>query len=176
MVGEIEMVVEALDRARVRYLVVGGVAVVLHGYLRTTADLDLVIQLERENVLRAVSALTGLGYRARVPVDPTSFADAETRRKWIQDKNLMVFSMWSPAHPALEVDIFVEEPFPFDEVYARSLRVRLERIEATVIGLDDLLALKRRAGRPLDVQDVSALESLREEAESEPGEDSDDGA
>lgn len=47
MTGEIEQVSEALNRARVRYLVVGGVAVALHGYLRTTADLDLVVQLSR---------------------------------------------------------------------------------------------------------------------------------
>ena len=161
MVGEIEGVLEALNRARVRYLVVGGVAVVLHGYLRTTADLDLVIQLERENILRAVDALTGLGYRPRVPVDPASLADSEIRRQWVRDKNLMVFSMWSPAHPALEVDVFVEEPFDFDQVYARALRVPLERIETTVVALDDLIVLKRSAGRPLDRQDVAALESLR---------------
>jgi predicted nucleotidyltransferase len=174
MIGEIEGVLEALNRARVRYLVVGGVAVVLHGYLRTTADLDLVIQLERENILRAIDALAGLGYRSRLPVDPASLADAETRRQWIQDKNLMVFSMWSAAHAGLEVDIFVEEPFDFDQVYSRALRVPLERIEITVVALDDLLTLKRKAGRPLDQQDVAALESLRTEAGPGPQEGNDD--
>lgn len=162
MTGEIEGVLEALNRAHVRYIVVGGVAVVLHGYLRTTADLDLVIHLERDNVLRAIEALTGLGYRPRAPVDAKSLADAEVRRGWIRDKGLMVFSMWAAAHPTLEVDLFVEEPFDFDEVHARALRVPLDRIEATVIALDDLVALKKRAGRPLDRQDVAALESLRD--------------
>lgn len=161
MVGEIESVLEALNEADVRYLVVGGVAVVLHGHLRTTADLDLVVQLTRDNVLRAIDALRTLDYRPRAPVDPRSLAEPEIRRCWIEEKNLMVFSMWSPSHPSLEVDLFVEEPFPFDEVYTRCLRVPLERIEATVIALDDLLALKRRAGRPRDVEDVGALESLR---------------
>jgi len=60
MIGEIEAVLDALNRARVRYLVVGGVAVVLHGYLRTTADLDLVIDLAPDNALQAVKALTAL--------------------------------------------------------------------------------------------------------------------
>ena len=54
MTGAIERVLAALNAAEVRYLVVGGVAVVLHGYLRTTADLDLVVELETDNVLRAV--------------------------------------------------------------------------------------------------------------------------
>lgn len=68
MVGDNERALQALNSAGVRYLVVGGVAVVLHGHLRTTADLDLVVQLERENVLKAVRALAGLGYRPRAPV------------------------------------------------------------------------------------------------------------
>jgi len=54
MIGEIEGILDALNRAHVRYLIVGGVAVVLHGYLRTTAALDLIIQLDRDNVLRAI--------------------------------------------------------------------------------------------------------------------------
>lgn len=68
MHGRLERVLGALERAGVRYLVVGGVAVVLHGYLRTTADLDLVVGLEPENVRRAVGAFRDLGFEPRVPV------------------------------------------------------------------------------------------------------------
>jgi len=162
MVGEIEAVLDSLNQARVRYLVVGGVAVVLHGYLRTTADLDLVIQLQPENVLRAMGALANLGYRPRAPVPAEAFADQELRDRWIREKGLAVFSLWSPAHPTLEIDLFVSEPFDFDAVYSRAIRVPLEKIEATVIALEDLIALKRQVGRPRDLEDVVALESLRE--------------
>lgn len=164
MIGQIEEVLEALNQAQVRYLVVGGVAVVLHGYLRTTADLDLVLQLDRGNILRAMEALGTLGYRPRAPVPPESFADEEVRKQWLREKDLTVFSMWSAARPALEIDLFVEEPFDFGEAYARALRVPLERVEITLVSLDDLLTMKRRAGRPLDHQDVEALESLRSQA------------
>jgi hypothetical protein len=162
MVGEIEAILDALNRAHVRYLVVGGVAVVLHGYLRTTADLDLVIQLERENVRRAMSALSELQYRPRAPVPAEAFAEPSAREQWIREKGLEVFSLWSPAHPTLEIDIFVSEPFDFDAVYSRALRVPLEKTEAFVIALEDLIALKRQVGRPRDQEDVAALESLRE--------------
>jgi hypothetical protein len=165
MVGDIEFVLGALNRAGVRYLVVGGVAVVLHGYLRTTADLDLVVQLQRENALRAIEALGALGYRPRAPVNPLEFADSSMRARWTKEKGLTVFSLWSPDHPALEVDLFVNEPFDFDEVYRRALRVPLERTEIIVIGLDDLIGLKRLAGRPMDQQDIDALEAVR----SKPG-------
>lgn len=162
MVGEIEEVFAALNRARVRYMVVGGVAVVLHGYLRTTADLDLVVQLERDNVLRAMRALSEMHYRPRAPVPAEAFADQGLREQWIREKGLAVFSMWSPAHPTLEIDLFVSEPFEFAAVYSRALRVPLEKAEATVIALEDLIALKRRVGRPRDQEDIAALESLRD--------------
>lgn len=172
MVGDIEEVLSALNRAHVRYLVVGGVAVVLHGYLRTTADLDLIVQLEQDNVLRAMRALSALQYRPRAPVPAEAFADQTLREQWIREKGLAVFSLWSPAHPTLEIDLFVSEPFEFDAVYARAPRVPLENIEATVIALEDLIALKRQVGRPRDQEDISALESLSDAArETEEGRD-----
>lgn len=92
MSGRIEWVVGGLERANVRYLVVGGVAVVLHGYLRTTLDLDLVLHLERDNVERALKALSGLGFQPQVPVPLSSFADPQVREGWFGDKNMTVFS------------------------------------------------------------------------------------
>jgi predicted nucleotidyltransferase len=163
MVGEIESILDALNRAGVRYLVVGGVAVVLHGYLRTTADLDLIIQLDRDNVLRAIRTLQDHQYRPRAPVSAEDFAEQAIREQWIRDKGLAVFTLWSPAHPALEIDLFVSEPFDFDAVYARALRVPLEKTDATVIALEDLITLKRGVGRPRDLEDIAALESLTDE-------------
>jgi len=170
MVGEIEQVLSALNRAQVRYLVVGGVAVVLHGYLRTTADLDLVLQLERENALRAMRALAELHYRPRAPVPAEAFADTSLRAAWIREKGLTVFSLWSPTHPTLEVDIFVAEPFDFDAVYARALQVPLQTTEATLIALADLILMKRELGRPRDQEDVAALEALRTSGSESQGE------
>lgn len=162
MVGEIEAILDALNQARVRYLIVGGVAVVLHGHLRTTADLDLIINLERDNVLRAMHALGEMQYRPRAPVPPEAFADEARRAEWVREKGMTVFSLWSPAHPTLEIDLFVSEPFEFEAAYSRALRVPLERATATVIALEDLIALKRRAGRPRDQEDIAALEALRD--------------
>lgn len=162
MVGEIERVLVALERAGVRYLVVGGVAVVLHGYLRTTADLDLVVQLDPDNVRRALDALGGLGYHPRAPVAADAFADPATRLEWIREKNLRVFSFWNEAGP-LEVDLFVEEPFDFDAVYSRAVRIPLASVEAAVVTRADLIALKRTADRPRDRDDVARLEEIAED-------------
>lgn len=135
MIGHIENVLAALNAAEVRYLVVGGVAVVLHGYLRTTQDLDLVIHLERENLLRALQAFEGLGFQPLVPVAMTDFAESANREKWIQEKNMIVFSLWHPQEPTRKVDIFVSEPFDFHETYRRSVRMDLGNTEAFVVPL-----------------------------------------
>ena len=156
----IESVLTALEQAQVRYLLVGGVAVVLHGYLRTTADLDLILALDEDNVARAATAFAGLGYRPRVPVQLTDLADPRRRQEWITTKGLTVLSLWSPEQPALEVDVFVEEPLDFAAAHARAVRADLGACQASVVSLDDLLALKRRAGRPRDLEDIDALERL----------------
>ncbi len=160
MVGDIERVLTALNRAQVRYLVAGGVAVVLHGYLRTTADLDLVVQLDQSNLRRALQALQSLGYKPRAPVAAEDFADEPTREAWIREKGLEVFSMWSNDLPRLEVDIFVREPFDFETVWARAERVPLRTCEARVVPRETLIEMKRLAGRPRDLEDADALEAL----------------
>jgi hypothetical protein len=154
---------EVLERSGARYLVVGGVAVVLHGHPRFTADLDLVVGLDRDNALAAVRALASLGYKPRAPVPAEDFADSEIRKMWREEKGLTVFSMWSSEFPATEIDLFVDEPFPFDAAYARGVEVELGTTRTVVVSLEDLIVLKRQVGRPVDLEDVAALEAISKE-------------
>jgi hypothetical protein len=161
--SNIERVLAALTDAGVRYLIVGGVAVVLHGHLRTTADLDLFVDLESDNARRAIAALGALGFKPRAPVAIETFADAGERQRFVAEKGMVVFSLWNRTMPAFEVDLFVAEPLPFVEAYARAVTVELSTTKATVIALDDLVALKKAAGRPRDVEDIRALLALRDD-------------
>lgn len=163
MVGRVEWVLAALEREKVRYLVVGGVAVVLHGYLRTTVDLDLVLHLERDNVERALRALANLGFQPQAPVPLSSFAEPQIRETWSREKNMTVFSLWHPGHPGFAVDLFIQEPFDFEAAYRRALRVPLEGLQTTVVSREDLVAMKRTAGRSSDLADIAALSELPEE-------------
>lgn len=157
-------VLKALNDAGVRYLVVGGVAVVLHGHLRTTGDLDLIVELSPDNLNRALDAFEASGFQPRPPVPLRSFADPETRRSWVEEKNLQVFSLWHPDLPGFEVDLFVEVPFDFDEVWRRRVEVELEGTTTFIVALDDLMVLKRAAGRARDLEDIEALEDLAQGA------------
>ncbi len=157
---DFELIFEALSKARVRYLVVGGVAVVLHGYTRFTADLDLVVALEPENARAAMDALASLDYRPRAPVRATDFADPGLRKQWIEEKGLAVFSLWSGRFPATEVDVFVEEPMPFDEMAARGSEISLRGVPVAVAGIEDLILMKEKVGRPQDLQDAAELKRI----------------
>ena len=112
----IETVLSTLGDAGVEYLIVGGVAVVLHGH--------------------------------------------QQRREWIETKGMTVFSLWDPNSPGFAVDLFAEEPFDFSAVRSRAVRASLANTEAIVIGLDDLIEMKRAVGRPRDRDDVTHLEAL----------------
>lgn len=154
--SDFDVIFSALEQRKVRYLVVGGVAVVLHGYPRSTAALDLVIDLEPANVTAAMDALTALGYRPRAPVPAMEFADPVKRHEWLAEKGLVMFSWWSPEHPATEVDLFVAEPFPFEPACQRATRVALGPIAVPVAAIPDLIRLKEQAGRPKDRDDILA--------------------
>ena len=90
-VDDVRTILSALNDANVRYLIVGGLAVVAHGYVRFTQDIDLVVQLERENVLRAMSALMAIGYRPLIPVEAAQFADETLRQQWRDENGMIVF-------------------------------------------------------------------------------------
>ncbi len=157
---DVRAILQALNDAEARYLIVGGIAVVAHGYVRYTADLDIVLNLERENVLRAMNALEAIGYRPLVPVKGADFADPALRESWIQEKHMIVFQMLDPNRPSTRLDVFVEEPFPFEEEYAAARWENVEGIRSPVVQFAELIRLKRTSGRPQDLTDIEQLESI----------------
>lgn len=161
MPTDFDQIFTALNDAGVRYLVVGGVAVVIHGHPRMTADLDLVVEFTPENTLRATHALESIGYQPRLPVKFSQFADEKTREAWIVEKGMMVFSLWNPKIPATEIDLFAREPFDFIEAFARALHVEIGEIKVSVASIADLIILKEKAGRTKDLEDIEALKSIR---------------
>ena len=157
-------IVEALNGGQVRYLIVGGLAVVAHGYVRFTADVDLILSMEPQNLRRAVEALTRLEYRPRAPVVFDEFLDATKRREWAQKKNMTVFSLFSESHQATEVDVFLEPPIDFDIAYARAFHQEVApATTATFCSLQDLIKLKTLSGRPEDEADIAKLKELGKE-------------
>ena len=158
--GSFDSLVGALDRAGVRYLVAGGLAVNAHGYLRFTRDVDLVIQLGTENVLSAFAALAQIGYKPLVPITAADFADQAKRIGWIRGKGMTVLNFWSEQHRETPIDVFVTEPFDFDQEYARALVKPLGSVAVRFVSIPTLIQMKELAGRPQDQIDIEYLRKL----------------
>ena len=157
-VEKLRRVFAALNEAEVRYLVVGGIAVIAHGYQRLTTDVDLVIHLIPENVVSAMNALTSLGYRPKVPVQAVEFSDVLKRRFWIEEKGMVVFQLVSDEFRWEPVDVFVDEPFPFEAVYARAHWHPLSAdVSIPIVPKKELFEMKRTAGRDKDLVDIREL-------------------
>lgn len=156
-------ILRAISHAGVRYLVAGGVALNLHQLMRMTVDLDLIIHLEVNNVKKFVQVMQSLGFRPKVPVDPMDFADEQKRKSWIMEKNMVVFSFINLKNPMEMIDVFVQEPYPFDELYQRRYDVQVGDATVAVLGAEDLIALKEAAGRAKDLYDIKLLKDRRDD-------------
>jgi hypothetical protein len=150
----------ALDAAEVPYVVVGGLAVILHGRARSTVDLDLVIDLAAGPARRAMSALTGLGLRPRVPVDAGDFADADKRRDWAENKHMQVFSFYDPTNPMREVDVFMQYPIEMEDLVRDAATVEYDGRSVRIASVKHLIQMKQAAGRPQDLEDIARLQEL----------------
>ena len=152
---------KSLNEAGVKYLLAGGLAVVAHGYMRFTADVDLILGMDEKNLINAMHVFESLGYVPRAPVELGDFISYDNRCQWMEEKGLTVFSLWNPDDPATEVDIFVECPLDFEKAYLEGEDFDImDGVTAKVLCLRDLISLKSQAGRPLDLDDICKLNAI----------------
>lgn len=137
-------VFDRLEREGVGYVVVSGVAVVLHGHVRPVFDLDIVVGPAPEEGARALRALFGVGFVPSLPL-PLNMVS--------------VMRMFDTA--GREVDLFVRYHIPFAALWADAVRVPVGGGVARVASLEHLLRAKRINGRPHDLLDIAALLALK---------------
>lgn len=150
----------ALNGAGVRYLVAGGFAVNLYGYVRLTVDLDLALAMDDANLKAVIDVLTRLGYEPRIPVPAADLAKPEKRREWIEGKGALVFTFVQPDQPHHHVDVFIDLPYDFEDLWAARTPFPVGDVTLPVVALETLIAMKRAAGRPRDLSDVEQLERI----------------
>jgi predicted nucleotidyltransferase len=155
-----ERVFRLLNEHEIRYVIVGGIAVILHGIPRLTADLDVAIDLEPAQARRAIDALQRTGFVAEIPIDIRQFADENVRRSWIAEKNMKALSLHDGEMPPTVIDILAESPIAFEDLYRRAKLVSLDEMTLRVASIPDLIALKRLSGRPEDLRDIAELEKI----------------
>ncbi|HHT9126333.1 MAG TPA: nucleotidyl transferase AbiEii/AbiGii toxin family protein [Candidatus Brocadiia bacterium] len=157
----------ALNKSKVRYLVAGGIAVNLYGIERATADIDLVVDPEENNLERFINAIKELGLKPKVPVRLEDFIKKEKRERWVIEKGMRVFSIFDPKNPYLLLDVFVEEPFNFKKVFEARNEMKAGKTIIPVVPLKDLIEMKEKTGRPQDIADAFYLKKIKEEWKDE---------
>lgn len=154
-------VFKALNKAKVKYVVAGGVAVVLHGYHRFTQDLDLIVFLEEKNLEKLFDALKKIKYMPKVPVTKEQFKDKNQRKNWEKEKGMIVFSFVKRGPPFSLIDMLIKHPIRFDLLYKNRVNVRVENIVVPILAVNHLIRIKQKAGRDIDLNDIVQLEEIK---------------
>jgi hypothetical protein len=154
---KIEDILRALEKEKVDYAVIGGVAVVLYGYVRFTKDIDLIIDFSEDNVRRFIKVLASLNFKPGVPIDPLDIAKREKRQEWMREKNVKVITFYNPESHLLQIDVLITKNF----ADMKKIRKKMDAFEISIVDYDDLLKMKRETSRATDLIDIEKLEELR---------------
>lgn len=145
-----ERIFAALDAHKVEYVVIGGIAVQVHGHVRMTNDVDLIPSPTRSNMECLAAALRDLEARVLNPGSEHLAIDAQM---------LPRATLWQLATRHGDIDVLHDAPgaTPFPQLHQRALLVALGDLTIPIAGRDDLIQMKRASGRPIDLEDIAAL-------------------
>ncbi len=147
-------VVSALNTAKIKYAVAGGYAVALHGAVRGTVDIDLVLALRPSAYEKIEAALASIGLQSRIPVSGIEIL--QFREEYIRKRNLIAWSFCNPSNPVELVDIIITH----DLSKMKSIRVKIQGHAVNILDKRSLIKMKRESGRPQDLEDIRALEKV----------------
>ncbi len=151
---------QSLADESVQYVLVGGLAVQLHGFLRSTFDVDLVLAMDDTNLVRFISVAKKFGLVPAMAVSIDSIRDAVLIEKWQREKGMLAFSLRETQVGGSVVDIIVRPEVPFEKLKVNAAVGELFGRQVRIASIDDLLVMKRSANRPKDQIDVIALEKI----------------
>lgn len=144
-------VVAEFSRRKIKFALVGGYALALHGIVRATMDVDLVLGLSSKSLHEAESALKALGLTSRIPVKASDIA--EFRTEYIKNRNLLAWSFVDFNDPTRQVDLLIV--LGIEEIKVEKVSFGGKTIP--VASLEDLLKMKLSANRPEDQNDISKI-------------------
>lgn len=156
-----EEIFKEFELKGIRYLVAGGIAVNIFGYVRMTMDLDIMVDLSDKNLSKLVEVMEKFGYTPRVPVDPHEILSKEKRDEWINKKAAVVFTFVNLGSPFKHIYIFLSNPIDFEEAYFKRELMVIGGVKVIVISIDDLIKMKTISGRPRDIEDIQHLERIK---------------
>ncbi len=156
-----EEILREFQKQKVKYVIVGGIAFNLLGGYRNTLDMDILVEMTDENLLKIVRILKKAGYHVKQPVDPVMLADKKTREDWIKNKNMKAFNFYKGERTYEEVDIVIDSPVDFSEAIKDAVKVRASGLVLKVISPEKFIKMKKISGREKDLLDIKELKIVR---------------
>ena len=157
-----DRIFKELEKNKVRYLVVGGLALNLYNVNRFTMDVDMMLDLEKENLEKFIQAMQKLQYRPRVPVKAEQLTDLQTREMWKREKNAVVFTFIPAVQNLPSIDIFLSNPIDFNKAFSKRRTVKGGSFNISLLSPKDLVKLKQIASRDKDLLDIKILKRQME--------------
>jgi hypothetical protein len=149
------LILRKLVAAGVDFVVIGGIAVVLHGYPRLTRDLDIAFAHDADNLDALSGVLTDLGAKLRGVEDEVPFVPDRRTLQGIELLTLETSAGWFDVHR------LPQGVSSYASLRRNAERVPVEDFSLLVASPDDLIAMKEAAGRPEDKADIAALEAIK---------------
>lgn len=150
-----------LVQQSVDFVLVGGLAVQLHGYMRMTYDVDLVLAMNNENLTRFIDAAKKLGLVPVIPVSIDSLKNADLIDQWHREKGMLAFALREPTVAGSVIDVLVRPDVSYEKLNADAVIGELFGRHVKLASIDHLLEMKRIANRPKDQLDIVALEKIK---------------
>lgn len=158
---KIAELLHALSEAQVEYVLVGGLAVQLHGFMRSTVDIDLVLAMNDKNLVRFIDVVKQFGLMPSIPVPIESLRNAAQIEQWHREKGMLAFALREPQIGGGVVDVLVRPEVPFEKLRKNAVAGELFSQQIWIASIDDLLTMKRSANRPKDRLDIEALGKIK---------------
>lgn len=152
---------EILQKQNIRYLLCGGLAVSIYGIPRTTADIDLLIDFEKENVSKFITALRTISYINSLPFSLETLVDEKLREEYIEQRNLIAYSFFNSGKNTFLIDVLVKQPFDFKDMWERKETREFNNVTINLLSVKDLIFMKENTKRVQDENDVLLLSKLR---------------
>ncbi|WP_127474679.1 DUF6036 family nucleotidyltransferase [Sulfurivermis fontis] len=154
--------IEMLSDAKVDYVVVGGLAVALHGYQRVTMDVDVVLAMTPDNLRAFINSCKAYGLQPVIPVDIDSLADPRLLEQWFQEKGMLAFGLRGPETTSTVIDVLIKPRVSFTDLKRDATIIGVGNLNIPIASIDHLIAMKTDTGRSKDALDIEELKKLQE--------------
>ena len=150
-----------LSDGNIKYLICGGLAANIYGIPRMTADIDLLLDFEKENITDFEKIISSFDYKPVLPIALNTLIDKAKRIKLKKEKNLIAFSYYNVKKNLMSIDVLIEPPISFSKMWKERVERKTGNTKINLISVEHLIEMKKYSDRIQDRQDIIQLTKFK---------------